>query len=74
MCPLTKRIGQAFAFKTCDGAFETLIELFKHLGEHLKHSAESLKARPCVCVITQPMLSQSAMVSNKGEHATHVST
>ena len=42
MCPLTKRIGQAFAFKTCDGAFETLIELFKHLGEHLKHSAELL--------------------------------
>ena len=73
MCSLIKRPGQAFVSKH-------VVEPLKRSAELLKHSPNiwgfkrKLKARPRVCVITRPILSQSATISmglwdkNTAEH------
>ena len=52
----------SICFKTCSRAFETLSRAFLGFRRKLKAWPSVWKAWPRVCVITRPMLSDSAMI------------
>ena len=80
MCFLIKRLGQAFVSKHVVKPLKRSGELLKHspniwgFKRKLKAWPSVWKARPRVCVITRPILSQSATISmglwdkNTAEH------
>ena len=68
MCLLIKRLGRAFVSNHAAGSFKRSVELLKHsagflrIHGKLKARRRVWKARPSVCIITRPVLSQSATV------------